>query len=178
MAVKMNLGDPDFVDVSEVVSDMLSPKFASELKRTIFDNTTFSPKHYGGRYHEPELHNALHHAAVLSFLYQLVRHGPEEFAFFRWNILQDHGTSHLSIVDCERNAVSMTSTVNSYFGSLILSPSTGVLLNNEMDDFSMPANTTADSPPPAPNNFVAPLKRPLSSMCPTIVLKVSSSSID
>jgi gamma-glutamyltranspeptidase/glutathione hydrolase/leukotriene-C4 hydrolase len=49
MAVKMNLGDPDFVDVSEVVSDMLSPKFAAELKRTIFDNTTFSPKHYGGR---------------------------------------------------------------------------------------------------------------------------------
>jgi gamma-glutamyltranspeptidase/glutathione hydrolase/leukotriene-C4 hydrolase len=49
MAVKMNLGDPDFVDVSEVVSDMLSPKFASELKRTIYDNRTFSPKHYGGR---------------------------------------------------------------------------------------------------------------------------------
>uniref|UniRef100_A0ACD5UQ94 Uncharacterized protein n=1 Tax=Avena sativa TaxID=4498 RepID=A0ACD5UQ94_AVESA len=138
MAVKMNLGDPDFVDVSEVVSDMLSPKFAAELKRTIYDNMTFSPKHYGGR----------------------------------WNILQDHGTSHLSIVDRERNAVSMTSTVNSYFGSLIVSPSTGVLLNNEMDDFSMPQNTTsADSPPPAPNNFVAPLKRPLSSMCPTIVLK-------
>ncbi|CAM0904362.1 unnamed protein product [Alopecurus aequalis] len=137
MAVKMNLGDPDFVDVSAVVSDMLSPKFAAELKRTIYDNMTFSPKHYGGR----------------------------------WNILQDHGTSHLSIVDGERNAVSMTSTVNAYFGSLILSPSTGVLLNNEMDDFSMPANTTADSPPPAPNNFVAPLKRPLSSMCPTIVLK-------
>ncbi|KAM0845148.1 hypothetical protein ACQ4PT_056560 [Festuca glaucescens] len=137
MAIKMNLGDPDFVDVSEVVADMVSPKFAAELKRTIYDNMTFPPKYYGGS----------------------------------WNILQDHGTSHLSIVDCERNAVSLTSTVNSYFGSLILSPSTGVLLNNEMDDFSMPANTSADSPPPAPNNFVAPLKRPLSSMCPTIVLK-------
>uniref|UniRef100_A0A453C4B6 Gamma-glutamyltranspeptidase 1 n=1 Tax=Aegilops tauschii subsp. strangulata TaxID=200361 RepID=A0A453C4B6_AEGTS len=96
---------------------------------------------------------------------------PDQLAYFRWNILQDHGTSHLSIVDGERNAVSMTSTVNAYFGSLILSPSTGVLLNNEMDDFSMPANTTANTPPPAPNNFVAPLKRPLSSMCPTIVLK-------
>ncbi|KAM3387405.1 hypothetical protein ACQJBY_010317 [Aegilops geniculata] len=137
MAVKMNLGDPDFVDVGAVVSDMLSPKFAAELRRTIYDNMTFAPQHYGGR----------------------------------WNILQDHGTSHLSIVDGERNAVSMTSTVNAYFGSLILSPSTGVLLNNEMDDFSMPANTTANTPPPAPNNFVAPLKRPLSSMCPTIVLK-------
>jgi gamma-glutamyltranspeptidase/glutathione hydrolase/leukotriene-C4 hydrolase len=68
--------------------------------------------------------------------------------------------------------------VNSYFGSLILSPSTGVLLNNEMDDFSMPANTSAGSAPPAPNNFVAPLKRPLSSMSPTIVLKVSKNYMD
>ncbi|PAN38483.1 hypothetical protein PAHAL_7G175200 [Panicum hallii] len=137
MAVKMNLGDPDFVNVTEVVSDMMSPKFAAELKKTIYDNMTFDPKHYGGR----------------------------------WNILPEHGTSHLSVVDSERNAVSMTSTVNSYFGSLIVSPSTGILLNNEMDDFSMPANTTLNSPPPAPANFVSPSKRPLSSMTPTIVLK-------
>ncbi|RCV33929.1 hypothetical protein SETIT_7G122100v2 [Setaria italica] len=137
MAVKMNLGDPDFVNDNGVVSDMMSQTFAAELKKTIYDNMTFDPKHYGGR----------------------------------WDILQDHGTSHLSIIDSERNAVSMTSTVNSYFGSLILSPSTGILLNNEMDDFSMPANTTANSPPPAPANFVSPLKRPLSSMTPTIVLK-------
>uniref|UniRef100_A0A0E0PA17 Glutathione hydrolase n=1 Tax=Oryza rufipogon TaxID=4529 RepID=A0A0E0PA17_ORYRU len=136
-AIRMNLGDPEFVNVNEVVSDMMSPKFAADLKKTIYDNTTFDPKHYGGR----------------------------------WNILQDHGTSHLSIVDSERNAVSMTTTVNAYFGSLILSPSTGILLNNEMDDFSMPANTSANSPPPAPANFVRPLKRPLSSMTPTIILK-------
>ncbi|OEL37893.1 Gamma-glutamyltranspeptidase 1, partial [Dichanthelium oligosanthes] len=137
IAVKMNLGDPDFVNDSEVLSDMMSPKFAAELKKTIYDNMTFDPKHYGGR----------------------------------WNILSDHGTSHLSIVDSDRNAVSMTSTVNSYFGSLIVSPSTGILLNNEMDDFSIPANTTANSPPPAPANFVSPLKRPLSSMTPTVILK-------
>lgn len=49
MAIKMNLGDPDFVNVSDVISDMLSPKFAAELKRTIYDNMTFSPQHYGGR---------------------------------------------------------------------------------------------------------------------------------
>uniref|UniRef100_J3LYI4 Gamma-glutamyl transferase n=1 Tax=Oryza brachyantha TaxID=4533 RepID=J3LYI4_ORYBR len=136
-AVRMNLGDPEFVNVNEVVSDMMSPNFAADLKKTIYDNMTFSPKHYGDR----------------------------------WNILQDHGTSHLSIVDSERNAISMTTTVNAYFGSLILSPSTGILLNNEMDDFSMLANTSASSPPPAPANFVRPLKRPLSSMTPTIILK-------
>lgn len=90
----------------------------------------------------------------------------------RWNLINDHGTSHLSIVDSDRNAVSMTSTVNSYFGSQILSPSTGILLNNEMDDFSIPNSSSANIPPPAPANFIRPLKRPLSSMSPTIVVKV------
>nr|XP_015890908.2 glutathione hydrolase 1-like isoform X1 [Ziziphus jujuba var. spinosa]XP_024932390.2 glutathione hydrolase 1-like isoform X1 [Ziziphus jujuba var. spinosa] len=136
-AVRMNLGDPDFVDVSKVLSDMLSPKFAEELKKTIYDNMTFPPNHYGGR----------------------------------WKQILDHGTSHLCIVDNERNAISMTTTVNSYFGSHFLSPSTGIILNNEMDDFSMPANVSADVPPPAPANFISPGKRPLSSMSPTIVLK-------
>ncbi|EOX92239.1 Gamma-glutamyl transpeptidase 1 isoform 2 [Theobroma cacao] len=136
-AVRMNLGDPDFVDVSKVVADMLSPKFAEELKKTIYDNMTFGPGHYGGR----------------------------------WNQIHDHGTSHVAIVDIKRNAVSMTNTVNAYFGSKILSPSTGIVLNNEMDDFSMPTNSSGNTPPPAPPNFVRPGKRPLSSMTPTIVLK-------
>lgn len=49
-AVRMNLGDPDFVNVTKVLADMLSPKFAEELKKTILDNMTFDPSHYGGRY--------------------------------------------------------------------------------------------------------------------------------
>ena len=48
-AVRMNLGDPDFVDVSKVLADMLSPKFAKELKKQINDNMTFGPSLYGGR---------------------------------------------------------------------------------------------------------------------------------
>ncbi|KAB2037059.1 hypothetical protein ES319_D03G047500v1 [Gossypium barbadense] len=137
-AVRMNLGDPDFVNVSQVVADMLSPKFAQELKKTIHDNMTFGPKYYGGR----------------------------------WNQIDDHGTSHVSIVDTNRNAVAITNTVNAFFGSKILSPSTGIVLNNEMDDFSMPSNNSSkDNPPPAPSNFVRPGKRPLSSMTPTIILK-------
>ncbi|CAI0554606.1 unnamed protein product [Linum tenue] len=95
---------------------------------------------------------------------------------YKWNQIDDHGTSHVSIIDGERNAVAMTSTVNYYFGARILSPSTGIVLNNEMDDFSMPSNNgtgggNADVPPPAPTNFVRPGKRPLSSMAPTIVLE-------
>ncbi|KAK1551319.1 hypothetical protein Q3G72_033843 [Acer saccharum] len=90
----------------------------------------------------------------------------------RWNQIHEHGTSHVSTVDRKRNAVSMTNTVNAYFGAVILSPSTGIVLNNEMDDFSMPLNSTSKNlPPPAPANFIRPGKRPLSSMSPTIVLK-------
>lgn len=49
VAVRTNLGDPDFYNVTEVLSDMLSPKFAEQLKKTINDNKTFHPSHYGGR---------------------------------------------------------------------------------------------------------------------------------
>lgn len=48
-AVRMNLGDPDYIDVSRVLSNMLSPKFAKDLQKTINDNMTFDPGHYGGR---------------------------------------------------------------------------------------------------------------------------------
>ncbi|KAK8577977.1 hypothetical protein V6N13_076651 [Hibiscus sabdariffa] len=90
----------------------------------------------------------------------------------RWNPLNDHGTSHVSIVNTDQNAVSITNTVNAFFGSKIMSPRTSIVLNNEMDDFSMPTNNTSeDTPPPAPSNFIRPGKRPLSSMTPTIVLK-------
>lgn len=67
----------------------------------------------------------------------------------------------------------MTSTVNYPFGGGVLSPSTGIILNNEMDDFSIPTDhVLPDKLPPAPTNFIKPHKRPLSSMTPIIVLKV------
>ena len=89
----------------------------------------------------------------------------------RWSQLQDNGTSHFCIVDAERNAVSMTTTVNYPFGAEILSRSTGIVLNNEMGDFSTP-EVHPDELPPAPANFIQPGKRPLSSMTPLIILKV------
>ncbi|CAA2933340.1 gamma-glutamyltranspeptidase 3 [Olea europaea subsp. europaea] len=96
---------------------------------------------------------------------------PPEYYMYRWNQLRDHGTSHFGVVDSDRNAVSMTTTVNYPFGGGVLSPSTGIVLNNEMDDFSMPTETSPDKLPPAPTNFIRPNKRPLSSMTPIIVLK-------
>lgn len=66
-----------------------------------------------------------------------------EYNFQNMTSEEDHGTSHISIVDAEDNAVSMTTTINTEFGSKVYSESTGVLLNNEMDDFSQPGRVNA-----------------------------------
>lgn len=90
----------------------------------------------------------------------------------RWSQLTDQGTSHICVVDADRNAVSMTSTVNYGYGAGVLSPSTGIILNNEMGDFSIPTEVSSDKLPPSPSNFIEPKKRPLSSMTPIIITKV------
>ncbi|WP_209437048.1 gamma-glutamyltransferase [Methylobacterium variabile] len=81
-------------------------------------------------------------------------------------------TTHYSIVDSQGNAVSVTYTLNDWFGTRIVAEGTGVLLNNEMDDFTAKVGV--------PNiygllqgeaNAIAPGKTPLSSMSPTIVTK-------
>ncbi|CAA0826783.1 Gamma-glutamyltranspeptidase 1 [Striga hermonthica] len=86
----------------------------------------------------------------------------------KWGQVYDHGTTHACVVDEKRNVVSMTMSLNSYFGSKFVSPSTGIFLNNQMYDFSIPNRGTL---PQSPANFIQPYKRPLSSMAPTIILK-------
>ena len=87
------------------------------------------------------------------------------------NVFEKH-TTHYSAADSDGNWVACTATINTTYGSKVVIPDTGVVLNNEMDDFS--------AEPGAPNAFglvggeanaVAPEKRPLSSMSPTILLR-------
>ncbi len=81
-------------------------------------------------------------------------------------------TTHLSVADAEGNWVACTTTVNSTFGSKVVVPGTGVVLNNQMDDFSVqPGVPNSAKLIGAEANAIAPGKRPLSSMSPTLVLK-------
>jgi len=81
-------------------------------------------------------------------------------------------TTHWSVADAEGNWVACTATVNTSFGSKVVIPGTGVVLNNQMDDFSaQPGVANYFGLVGAEANAVAPGKRPLSSMSPTIVLK-------
>lgn len=85
---------------------------------------------------------------------------------------EPNDTTHLSVIDAEGNAVALTQTINYTFGSCVVVPGTGIVLNDEMDDFA--------AAPGAPNiyglvgseaNSVQPGKIPLSSMTPTILIK-------
>jgi len=67
-------------------------------------------------------------------------------------------------------AVSITHTVNLLFGSGLVGPNTGIVYNDEMDDFSTNTTSNQFGLPPSPPNFIRPGKRPLSSMTPTIIL--------
>ena len=81
-------------------------------------------------------------------------------------------TTHFSVIDAAGNAVAVTYSLNSYFGAKVMAPGTGVLLNNTMDDFtSKPGVANLFGLVQGEANAIAPGKRPLSSMSPTIVLK-------
>lgn len=79
-----------------------------------------------------------------------------------WDFNESKDTTHYSIVDKDGNIVSVTKTVNEVFGSGVTAKNTGIILNNEMDDFDTGFGKA---------NSVEPNKKPLSSMSPTIILK-------
>jgi gamma-glutamyltranspeptidase/glutathione hydrolase len=88
------------------------------------------------------------------------------------DVFGDRHTTHFSVADAEGNWVACTATVTTGFGSKVIIPGTGVIMNNQMDDFSaQPGVANYFGLIGAEANAIAPGKRPLSSMSPTIVLK-------
>lgn len=159
------LGDPDFVKVP--VAELLDRTY---LKKRMAD---FSPtRATPSEKIEPGLGTvkltslppgspglSLSHHSTLNA--QLARLAPESTE-----------TTHFSIVDAAGNAVANTSTLNGGYGSGVTIPGTGILMNNEMDDFTAKVGAkNMYGLLQGPANAIVPGKRPLSSMTPTIVLK-------
>lgn len=135
------LGDPDFTDVP--VAGLLSKAYADSLSRSI------------SRFKASVVKGPGNPAAYSP--------GEEELS-------RGMHTTHLSVVDRWGNLVAMTCTINTGFGSGFVVPGTGILLNNEMDDFSaQPGAENFFGLVGAEANSIAPKKRPLSSMTPTFV---------
>ncbi|MEH2332252.1 gamma-glutamyltransferase [Nostoc sp.] len=149
------LGDPDFVKVP--VQELLSPAYAKKRRQEINmqmarPSTEVKP------------------VDLNSKCLRLPSSPPTSPASSPCLPHESLQTTHLNVVDEERNAVSLTFTINLSFGAGIVTPGTGIVLNNEMDDFA--------AAPGVPNAFglvgndansIAPRKTPLSSMTPTIV---------
>ncbi|NJP09058.1 MAG: gamma-glutamyltransferase [Leptolyngbyaceae cyanobacterium RU_5_1] len=136
------LGDPDFVKVP--VAALISPAYA-QLRRQEIDPNQARPS-------------------------SQVR-ATDRTVLQRFSQTKESGdTSHLSVVDRENNAVSLTFTVNLSFGAGVVTAGTGIVLNNEMDDFAIaPGVPNAFGLVGREANAIDPRKTPLSSMTPTIV---------
>jgi len=134
------LGDPDFIKVP--VKALISPVYAQKRRQEINPQKA-----------TPSSQVKAVDPAVLQ---RLTKESVE--------------TSHLTVVDRDRNAVSLTFTVNLGFGAGVVAKGTGIVLNNEMDDFAIAPNTpNAFGLVGGTANAIAPNKIPLSSMTPTIV---------
>ena len=93
------------------------------------------------------------------------------YGYYHFNA-EKGGTTHFSVIDRSGNAVACTQSVNTRFGSKLLVPRTGVVLNNEMDDFAIhPEVGNVYGLIGNDANSLKPRKRPLSSMAPTIILR-------
>ncbi|ANB11390.1 gamma-glutamyltransferase [Sugiyamaella lignohabitans] len=135
-SARTELGDPFDID-NPRANEIMSHKWADEVRSKISDNHTLSWEEYDPSY-EPN---------------------------------DPHGTAHISIIDETGMAVSFTTTVNLEFGALVVDPVTGIVINSEMDDFSLPETDNGYNLHPSIYNYVAPFKRPLSSCVPTIITK-------
>ena len=145
------LGDPDFSKLP--IAQLLDKKYAAGWREGI-DPVRASDSRELRRpsvFSELERYAAVHPPAVISH--------------------ESNHTTHYSVMDGDGNAVSVTTTINDWFGSRVTANGLGFLLNDEMDDFSAkPGVPNSDGLIQGAANAIGPGKRPLSSMTPTIVV--------
>ena len=169
-AIRMSLSDPNFNSetVQNATNDLLKGTYMEELRRASHDATCLPLSQYGGK-KWAKINDWDGDKDV-----QDANEGDRRLRRLdgrRFGYLNDHGTSHFVIVDRNGNAVSMTTSVNTYFGSNVVSKSSGIVLSNTMDDFSNPGRPNYFGLHPSAANYIAPGKKPLSSMSPTMVFR-------
>lgn len=178
-AIRMSLSDPDFntATVTAAVNDLVSGTYMDCLRRSYHrDNATMPLSKYGGD-KWAQLSDADGDINV-SDAKEGDRTRKKRKLQRPFGYLEDHGTSHFSVVDRDGNAVAMTTSVNTNFGSTVRSASTGIIFSNTMDDFSKPGLPNHYGLRPAESNYIMPGKRPLSSMSPTLVFRETENSKD
>jgi len=145
------MGDPDFSKIP--VAQLLDKRYAAAWRESIDAEHASASKE-------------LKRPAIFSELEQYAQAHPLEVPR-----RESNHTTHYSVVDPDGNAVSVTTTINDWFGSRVTADGLGFLLNDEMDDFSSkPGVPNADGLIQGAANEIGPGKRPLSSMTPTMVV--------
>jgi gamma-glutamyltranspeptidase/glutathione hydrolase len=145
------MGDPDFAKIP--VAQLIDKKYGVAWRDSIDTDHASASKD-------------LKRPAVFSQLEQYAAAHPQPL-----EMREGTHTTHYSVVDAEGNAVSVTTTINDWFGSRVTADGLGFLLNDEMDDFSAkPGVPNSDGLIQGAANAIGPGKRPLSSMTPTIVV--------
>ncbi|KAK8773578.1 hypothetical protein V5799_011889, partial [Amblyomma americanum] len=134
-AMRMEMGDPNHIDITAALRNLSSSSFLSEVRSKIKGSPYSSHSYYGLRYQGRE----------------------------------SKGSSQFVVLMPNGDALALMSTLNKEFGALAMSQSTGVLLNNQMDDFATPGTRNSYGMLPSPTNYIRPRKRPTSSMSPLIV---------
>jgi gamma-glutamyltranspeptidase / glutathione hydrolase len=163
----MYLADPDFEKMP--IAQLTSQCYADSLRATI-DPTKASSSQEVAAADPGILKRDAASCAKASSAAAVPAPDKDAVAMALAETVEGH-TTHFSVVDAAGNAVSNTYTINDYFGSGVTSTD-GFLLNDEMDDFtSHPGSPNMFGLIQSENNAIAPGKRPLSSMMPTIVLR-------
>jgi gamma-glutamyltranspeptidase/glutathione hydrolase len=145
------LGDPDFTKIP--VAQLIDKKYAAAWRETI------EPAH-------ASVSKDLKRPAIFTQLETYAASHPPETPAHEGN-----NTTHYSVMDADGNAVAVTTTINSWFGSRVTVDGLGFLMNDEMDDFSSkPGVPNGDGLIQGEANAIGPGKRPLSSMTPTLVV--------